>query len=496
MLISAPPPLSQEDSGAFVQPREGSLHRADLAPCNPHSVTAGSRLARPAQRIAKSAAPMCASLRTPSFPVPIASVQRADTHRRADRREENLEVKARKRLAREQKAQYKALGIEPPPKLNAGRRRWEHNIRFEQQKLRGVSMPQQQQPARASEPVVAPSPQGFSSTTTTTTWRLGDSIQGPTPQSAPVATEERRGYFDAHLEPATRSGPPQAPLSYAFPPVKPVCGPMPAYSPYPLTPPMDEYQPGPRLDGNNALGLFSPPEPYGNGPHSPWLSPSPVAAPVFATSRVPSLRLQRSVAFQPAPKPLHHVPPPPEPLSFVPSPRQVVPYPSPQMSTQFLPLALPATAPLLPPPAPLYAPDPARPAATCDFIPRVAATPPLSERERSSPPPPPQQEQEDPLSASASLLSGGPSVSMPLSVLAQAEYPQTDFGHSAVSAAATTSYEAPAVSAPTMFPSTSWSGSLYMPNARHPSASYPTDSWLVEDTHAHSTPELYSSAGW
>lgn len=426
---------------------------------------------------------------------------RADPHRRADRREENLEVKARKRLAREQKAQYKALGIEPPPKLNAGRRRWEHNIRFEQQKLRGVSMPQQQQPAGASEPVVTPSPQGFG-TKTTTTWRLGDSIQGPTPQSAPVATEERRGYFE-HFEPATRSGQPQAPLSYAFPPVKPVCGPMPAYSPYPLTPPMDEYQPGPRLDGNNALGLFSPPEPYGNGNNSPWFSPSPTAAaaPVFATSRVPSLRLQRSVAFQPAPKPLHHVPASPESLSFVPSPRQVVPYPSPQMSTQFLPVPLPVglsvNSPLLPPPAPLYAPDPTRPAATCDFVPRVAATPPLSERERSSPPP---EQEDDPLTTNASLLSAA-SVNMPLSVLAQAAYPQTDFGHSvaAATAAATTSYEAPAVSAPTMFPSTSWSGSLYMPNARHPSAaaaSYPTESWLVDDTHAHSTPELYSSAGW
>jgi hypothetical protein len=41
----------------------------------------------------------------------------------ADHREENLEVKARKRLAREQKAQYKALGIDPPPKLNVGRKR-------------------------------------------------------------------------------------------------------------------------------------------------------------------------------------------------------------------------------------------------------------------------------------------------------------------------------------------------------------------------------------
>lgn len=425
-------------------------------------------------------------------------LERADTHRSADHREENLEVKARKRLAREQKAQYKALGIDPPPKLNVGRRRWEHNIRFEQQKLRGASMPQQQQqqqqPARSSEPVVASPPQGFSTTTTTTTtWRLGDSIQGPTPLSAPVATEERRGYFE-HLEPATRSEQPQAPLSYTFPPVKPLCGPMPAYSPYPLTPPMDEYQPGPRLDGNNALGLFSPPEPYGN--NSPWLSPSPTA-PVFATSRVPSLRLQRSVAFRPAPKPLQHVPPPPEPLPFVPSPLQVVPYPSPQMSTQFLPLALPSSAPLLPPPAPLYAPDPLRPAATCDFIPRVAATPPLSERERCSPPQ--QHEQEDPLSTSTSLLSGGPSISMPLSILAQAEYPQTDFGHSAAAVADASPYgEVPAVSAaPTMFPSTSWSGSLYMPNARHPAAaSYATESWLVEERHAHSTPELYSSAGW
>lgn len=421
--------------------------------------------------------------------------------------EENFEVKARKRLAREQKAQYKALGIEPPPKLQAGRRRWEHNIRFEQQKLRGVTA---QQPCRASEPVVC-APERHAAST----WRIGDVISPVVPQSAPVAAEERRGYFErpklgrtsttVHCEAPVEAGLQAPSSSYAFPPVKP----MPAYSPYPLTPPMDEYQPEPRLDGTNALGLFSPPAAYHHG--SPWLSPAAgmASAPVFATSRVPSLRLQRSANFQPIPKPLTYVPAQPEPLAFVASSRDVVPYPSPQASVQFLPIALPSPGSLAPPlpSAPLYAPDPTRPAATCDFIPRVAATPPRSERETSLAPPPMPREPEslDEVAMTSSYLSGREGgvqpvetdTAMPISLLAQAAYPQNDLY--ATTTAAAMACEAPTPgtsSAPAMFPSTSWNGSLFMPSARS-AASYASDGWLGPvDTHAHSTPELYSSAGW
>ncbi|GAA5883992.1 hypothetical protein JCM3774_004571 [Rhodotorula dairenensis] len=424
--------------------------------------------------------------------------------------EENSEVKARKRLAREQKAQYKALGIEPPPKLHVGRRRWEHTIRFEQQKLRGVTV---QPPTTASE--AGPySPESYS----TSTWRLGDVIRPTVPQSAPVATQERRGYFErpelaraSATYPGTTVEAVAAPApvpSYAFPPVKP----MPAYSPYPLTPPMDEYQPEPRLDGTNALGLFSPPAAYHNG--SPWLSPAAgtAPAPVFATSRVPSLRLQRSANFQPVPKPLTYVPAQPEPLALVASPRDVVPYPSPQASAQFLPIALPSPGSLAPPaPAPLYAADSTRPPATCDFIPRVGATPPRSERELSLPP---SREQENlgviatatpflPVPESGTeMMDTAP---MPISILAQAAYPQKDLQLATVASTAM-SCETPApptAVAPSMFPSTSWNdGSPFMSTAR-PAAAYASDCWLGGsgdgggiDTHAHSTPELYSSAGW
>ncbi|GAA5981314.1 hypothetical protein JCM10908_004065 [Rhodotorula pacifica] len=414
--------------------------------------------------------------------------------------EENLEVKARKRFAREQKAQYKALGIEPPTKLNVGRRRWEHNIRFEQQKLRGVAPVVQQQSPPPD--LAACSPEGFN----TSSWRFGGVGRAAIPHTVPVAVEERCGYFEQPERILMSSSPvgrldaqPQAPTTYTFPPVKPLSGPMPAYTPYPLTPPMDEYQPAPRLDGNNALGLFSPTEPYS---HSPWMPSGAVTSPpVFATSRVPSLRLQRSANFQPVPKPLTSVPPQPEPLQFVPAPPrpqpqplqqqpQLVPYPSPNLSSRLLPVGLPAstTSPLLPPPAPLYAPNPTRPATTCDSVPQVAVTPPLSERDHSQPP----FEQHDASSFAHSYGTlAGASTAPTTTVLTQTEFAQSDAHLAGLYEPASTA----TASAPPMFLSTSWNGSLYTPNARHV-ASYQVEPWQVAETHAHSTPELYSHTGW
>ncbi|GAA6014947.1 hypothetical protein JCM8202_004828 [Rhodotorula sphaerocarpa] len=424
--------------------------------------------------------------------------------------EENLEVKAKKRLAREQKAHYKALGIEPPPKLTVGRRRWEQNIRFEQQKLRGVSQSKEQDGAELGDQQAAAammgSPAGFS----TSTWRIGDVVR-QIAYSAPATTQEASGYFASNQ---TTSMPPrgpyfnsasQAPMAYSFPPMKPFSGPLPAYSPYPLTPPMEPGQTSPMLDGNNALGLFSPPAVAGVA-HD-WIAQAHAAAAamptVLASARVPSLRLQRGATFQPAPKPLAQVPAQPEPLAFVPSsqPAQAcsVPYPSPVTSARLLPTSLPSSQSYFGPPVPLYAPNPTRPAATCDLIARIGASPP------------PQQSQTCEAGVKAKKEASMPAhsrTSPPPSSLGPAADASTTTSGAVAGFPSSTSTSGPAYASPAddstmsiatavpMLPSTSWSGSEHTPLMRSAPASYAADNWPLSEPHAHSTPEVYSQAVW
>lgn len=430
---------------------------------------------------------------------------------RAADSEENLEVKARKRLAREQKARYKALGINPPPKLNVGRRGWERTIRFEEQKLRGIpeKKKHEDQAKTGDSSTEEWSPEGFS----TSTWRIGDVVR----QAAyEASTPETLARFEPVEQPTmpllppppppfVASGVPQALPTYAFPPpLKQFSGPIPAYSPYPLTPPMDDdFQPIQTIDGNNALGLFSPPVSTANV--SDWITRAHATAhtmpPVYATARVPSLNPPRAAAFQPAPKPIApHFPPQPDPLAYVPQAQQVacvrpppIPYPSPQTSHKLLPVALPpAPVPAMPEPVRLYAPNPLRPAATCSFIARIGTTPP---------PPPPQAHEASPTpkyAQQAMRFQPGPQREVPGGGESPAAAYASHDQHTIVQAGRYAEDSQASFIAPAVTHSSSWQGAQHASaTGPNPTASVSTaynlhDTWPLYGSHAHSTPEVYS----
>lgn len=469
-----------------------------------------------------------------------------------ENREENLEAKARKRLAREQKAKYAALGIEPPPTLNTGRRRWEYNIRFQQQKLnnerRGSSSSSSATPGgQPSEPAGAPealgdySPEGFS----TSTWRVGDMVRQAAshPAAVPTPAETRREYY-GQVKPqggewAASTTTTMRAKYLDSQPGRRASGPVAAYSPYPLTPPMEDYHPGetaPALSvgasagagGNSGSGLGM----YAAEEGSWMLPPSMVngagtSRPDPTGSHFSSWQSQRTITVQRVPKSLaqvQHVPVEPTPLLPALPPvhhhlhhhhhhhSEGGPYPtSPHgggssQQQQLFPTGLPAPVSVQPPPVPLYAPFPTRPARTCSFIQQVGSPAPPSS-ETGSPHAP--HTHAAPASSEWCLPPPvepyPPAVQGPSLILSPPDHPQHAFHHQHHQHQHQHHYDgapqrdSPAISAAPMLPSTNWNGSLYATPVMRQVGSFQGDEWSgpsAGDQQPHSTPDLYSQTGW
>ncbi|GAA5880611.1 hypothetical protein JCM3774_004751 [Rhodotorula dairenensis] len=463
--------------------------------------------------------------------------------------EENLQAKAKKRAAREHKAKYAALGLDPPPTMNTGRRRWEYTIRFQQQKLHGRNgsgsgggsnaAEQEGEAGPSSAELAEYSPEGFS----TSSWRIGDVVRQAAAHPANTVTpaEQRREYYSEQAQQQDppcwagsplqkHAGSPQwppppvpGPLPYSAPPVMRPSGPVLAYTPYPLTPPMDEQQSDKGSPAaNGSVGATAPAAAGGLGLYASersWMLRPTVSGtgpvPVASGSQFSSWQSQRTVTIQRAPKAVVHVPVKPAPLPFIPPRQQVaVPYPSPHGPTHHFPMGLPAPVSVQPPPVPLYAPNPTRPARTCSFIKQVG-----------SPPLPPLSEYDSPQARAAVKMekadSEGPaSTGMLVPVAPEWCLPPPLEPHSAAEQGpslilsppdhpqpilqGTAPRDSPAVSAASMMPSTSWTGSLYTPMMRSV-ASFHGDEWsstygpVGHQQHhhgAHLTPDMYSHAGW
>ncbi|GAA5988792.1 hypothetical protein JCM10908_006173 [Rhodotorula pacifica] len=446
----------------------------------------------------------------------------ADTRlKRAPIAEENLEAKARKRQAREQKAKYAALGSEPPPTMSNGRRRWEYIIRFQQHKLQSGG--NDVQPQAGAVPVELPdySPEGFS----TSTWRIGDVVRQVAAASAKATgnyygevkplrqqQQQQNGAWPASSSSASVPLPDcgqqqqASALWSGIPPIRRLSGQAVAYSPYPMTPPMDDFQPNGRSPiqrGSDGLGLYGADQPWMLPPTATNAGSSPL--PIPTSTEFSSWQSQRTVTVHRAPKPYPHaVSARPSPLPFIPPMTFQHPYPpSPQMAAvrQFGGAFPPAVA-TQPPPVPLYAPNPTRPARTCSFIRQVNASPPQqhsaamggndcagdqprrdSETSNGSgwslPPPP--------------VAPSGPAPSL---ILSPPDDPQQSL--QPIPGSLSAPQNSPAVAAPPMLPSTSWTGSLYTPVMRTVASFQGSDSWPTTSSggHAHSTPDLYSQERW
>lgn len=321
-----------------------------------------------------------------------------------------------------------------------------------------------------------------------------------------------------HLDSSQLLPPVSGPLPYEVPRMMRPSGPVAAYTPYPLTPPMDEQQadegaPVVNSDAEAAvagLGLYAS--------ERSWMLPSAAtgigagAVSVASGSQFSSWQSQRTVTVQRAPKTVVYVPVKATPLPFIPPRQQVaVPYPSPHGPTQPSPTGLPAPVSVQPPPVPLYAPNPTRPARTCSFIQQVGSPPPPSAEIAFA-----QARESEPTSSGLLVSTGAPEWCLPPPVephsaaehgpsliLSPPDHPQPILQ-------GTAPRDSPAVSAPCMMPSTSWTGSLYTPMLRSV-ASFPSDEWssaygaVIHHHHAaaaaaaapvHSTPDMYSHAGW
>jgi hypothetical protein len=316
-------------------------------------------------------------------------------------------------------------------------------------------------------------------------------------------------------------------------------GPVAAYSPYPLTPPMEDYHPGEGASapsggagagGGSGLGMYAAEE-------GSWMLPPSTSNGGAGASRADpsgshfsSWQSQRTITVQRVPKSLaqvQHVPVKPAPLLPLLPPvhhhhhqhhhhrSEEGPYPpSPhggggssqqqQQQQHSFPTGLPAPVSVQPPPVPLYAPNPTRPARTCSFIQQVGSPAPPSSSENGSPHAPPHAHAAP--AASEWCLPPPvdpypPAVQGPSLILSPPDYPQHVFHHQHQHQHhhhdGAPPRDSPAYSAPPLLPSTSWNGSLYTTPVMRQVGSFQGDEWSASGPGpAHSTPDLYSQTGW
>ena len=374
------------------------------------------------------------------------------------------------------------------------------------------------------------SPEGFS----TSTWRVGNMVRQAAshPAAVPTRAETRREYY-GQVKPQGGEWAASTTTTRAkyldSQPGRRASGPVAAYSPYPLTPPMEDYHPGEAAasgpsggagagGGGSGLGMYAAEE-------GSWMLPPSTSNGGAGASRADpsgshfsSWQSQRTITVQRVPKSLaqvQHVPVKPAPLLPLLPPlhhhhhqqqrhhthSEGGPYPSPHGggSNQQFPTGLPAPVSVQPPPVPLYAPNPTRPARTCSFIQQVGSPAPASSSENGTPhaapassdwcvPPP--------------VEPYPPAVQGPSLILSPPDYPQHVFHHQHQHQHQHHHHhdgprDSPAISAPPMLPTTSWNGSLYATPVMRQVGSFQGDEWSAGGgQQPHSTPDLYSQTGW